>query len=157
MYGPFYFVRCRSLMNYAAHLFATARGGWSGISVEKIWSEVRERDASTVAYTSMRRVHIPCRSKRLFNPHLFPHPQTSKRIICLWAPLVGTTANKRGAATDFFFSPQTQPRRRSKIEDRGLWIEDRITRYNAIFNLQSSIFDLRCLLWDSRIPTHERW
>jgi hypothetical protein len=44
-----------------------------------------------------------------------------------------------------------------KIEDRGLWIEDRITRYNAIFNLQPSIFDLRCLLWDSRIPTHERW
>jgi hypothetical protein len=69
-------------MNYAAHLFAMPRGGWSGSGAQKIWSEVREKDASTVAYTSMRRVHIPYRSKRHFNPHLFPHPQTSKRIIC---------------------------------------------------------------------------
>lgn len=84
----------RSPMSYAAHLFAKPLRGWSGNSEEKNWSEVREKDASTVAYTSMRRVHIPYRLKRLFNPHLFPHPQTSIHIICICSPLVGTTANK---------------------------------------------------------------
>jgi hypothetical protein len=81
-------------MNYAEHLFAMPRWGPSGGGERKIWSEVREKDVSTVAYTSMRRVHIPNRLKRLFNPHLLPHPQTSKRIICFCFPFVGTTANK---------------------------------------------------------------
>src|SRR5215510_5623521 len=54
----------------------------------------RERRFNRRLTRLCQRVHIPYPSKRLYAPHLFPHPQTSRRIICACSGLVGTTANR---------------------------------------------------------------
>jgi len=79
-----------------AHLFVKSRRDrWGNGEDEDMVRGERERRFNRRLTRLWQRVHIPYRSKRLYAPHLFPHPQTSRRIICACSGLVGTTANRK--------------------------------------------------------------